>query len=219
MRLPQQERSTATRSRVLDAAVECLLELGYANTTTALVADRAGVSRGAMQYHFRTKSELVAAALADLVERMGDEFRRAAMRLPAEGGEDRCAAAIDLLWSAQTDPLTISWLELNAAALTDPELKELVRGLRPVLSRTVRDAGFELFGGDADDGAMGLFIELNLAVLSGLMTARITGIAGRRRTRREAQLLEAWKDVAPLLLARMRSLDGSRDAPAGHAPL
>jgi AcrR family transcriptional regulator len=204
---------------VLEAAVGCLLELGYANTTTAVVADRAGVSRGAMQYHFRTKSELVAAALGDLVERMGREFRFAARRLPAGEGADRCGAAIDLLWSAQTDPLTISWLELNAAALTDPELKELVRGLRPVLTAAVREAGFELFGGDPDDAAMALFIELNLAVLSGLMTARITGLAGRRRSRRESQLLEAWKDAAPLLLARLQSLHGSPEPAVRPAPL
>ena len=38
----QAERSAATREALLDATLECLVEDGYANTTTARVAERAG---------------------------------------------------------------------------------------------------------------------------------------------------------------------------------
>lgn len=106
-RVPQQDRSTSTRAKVLDAAVDVLLELGYANTTTALVADRAGVSRGAMQYHFRTRAELLAAAVEYLVDRLIADVELAAAQLPPPDGEDRLSAVIDLVWSSLSAPLAV----------------------------------------------------------------------------------------------------------------
>ncbi len=69
-RLPQRrsqaQRSAATREALLDATIACLVEDGYANTTTSKVAERAGVSRGAHLHHFQTRSALVAAATSAL---------------------------------------------------------------------------------------------------------------------------------------------------------
>ena len=48
---PKQDRSRATRQRLLEAAVACLAERGWAGSTVAVVAERAGVSRGAAQHH------------------------------------------------------------------------------------------------------------------------------------------------------------------------
>lgn len=54
-RTPQQDRSRATRRRLLEAAVECLAELGWNGSTVTVVAERAGVTRGAAQHHFPTR--------------------------------------------------------------------------------------------------------------------------------------------------------------------
>ena len=51
----QVEKSAMTRWSILEATIQCLLELGYANTTTALIANYAGVSRGAMMHHFPSR--------------------------------------------------------------------------------------------------------------------------------------------------------------------
>ena len=64
-----EERSSRTRARLLDATVECLMEKGYASTTTTDVVKRAGVSRGALAHHFPNKAELVAAASVHLIRR------------------------------------------------------------------------------------------------------------------------------------------------------
>src|SRR5437762_2972866 len=96
-RRTQEERSASTRVRLLDATIECLFELGYANTTTTEIARRAGLSRGAQLHHFPTKAELVITAVDHLFARRTAEFRAAFANLPA--GVDRAAAAIDLLWS------------------------------------------------------------------------------------------------------------------------
>jgi AcrR family transcriptional regulator len=67
-RQPQQDRSRATRQRLLEAAIECLAEVGWAGSTVAVVAERAGVSRGAAQHHFPTREDLFAAAVDYVTE-------------------------------------------------------------------------------------------------------------------------------------------------------
>ena len=93
----QEERSRSTRQRVLEAAVECLVELGWSGTTTTVVAERAGVSRGAQLHHYRTKSALVVAAVEHLAERRAAELRAEAAALSPGG--DRVARTVDLLAS------------------------------------------------------------------------------------------------------------------------
>ncbi|HWE54017.1 MAG TPA: helix-turn-helix domain-containing protein [Acidimicrobiales bacterium] len=51
-----QQRAIETRDALLDAALDCLIERGYAETTTIETARQAGVSRGAQQHHFPTKA-------------------------------------------------------------------------------------------------------------------------------------------------------------------
>ncbi|RBW51211.1 TetR/AcrR family transcriptional regulator [Marinobacter sp. F3R11] len=59
---PQQERSTATREKLIKAAIKVLAKHGYADFTTSAVADQAKVSRGALQYHFETRDDILIAA-------------------------------------------------------------------------------------------------------------------------------------------------------------
>ena len=104
----QQQRSRSTQRRVLEAAVECLVERGWSGTTTTLVAERAGVSRGAQLHHYRTKSDLLVAAVEHLVERRTAELQAAA--LPP--GEDRVAGTIGLLATVFTGPLFSAAIEV-----------------------------------------------------------------------------------------------------------
>ncbi len=124
LRRTQEERSSSTRTRLMEATIECLLELGYAGTTTTEIARRAGVSRGAQLHHFPTKQELVITAVEYLAERRHEEFMQAFARLPA--GVDRAAEAIDLLWPILSGPTFYVWLELAVAARTDAELRTSV---------------------------------------------------------------------------------------------
>jgi AcrR family transcriptional regulator len=82
-RRSQAQRSSATREALLDATIACLVEDGYASTTTSRVAERAGVSRGAHLHHFQTRPALVAAAIEHLARRRTDELPAAAGSRPA----------------------------------------------------------------------------------------------------------------------------------------
>ena len=142
-RRTQEERSAETRARLLDATVECLLELGYASTTTTEVAARAGVSRGAQLHHFPTKEELVLAGLEHLFARRYQEFVSAFERLPA--GTDRAAAAIDLLWKIIGSETFYAWLELAVAGRSDARLGRRVRELGSRIAQEVERTFRALF--------------------------------------------------------------------------
>lgn len=117
---PRQERAELTRAALLDAALECLVEKGYAATTTIETARRAGVSRGAQLHHFPTKADLLTATVDRLKERRIEEFRKAVAEAAPEG--DRVQVAIDVMWSMYQGPCFTAWAELWVAARTDPDL-------------------------------------------------------------------------------------------------
>ena len=51
----QAKKSAMTREAILEAAIHCIIDHGYAQTTTSLIADHANVSRGAMTHHFPSR--------------------------------------------------------------------------------------------------------------------------------------------------------------------
>ncbi|WP_300273051.1 TetR family transcriptional regulator [Halomonas sp.] len=71
--------AAATREALLDAAEEVFLEKGVARTSLEQIARHAGVTRGAVYWHFRNKADLFQAMLKrvrmpfqELVEEIGD---------------------------------------------------------------------------------------------------------------------------------------------------
>lgn len=114
----QTERREASRTRILDAAVACLAERGYAGTTFAEVLDRAGLSNGALWRHFKSKAELMAAAGLHAEEKLNDWQPRRRTT-----GVD---AAVEHFWAfAETDAFQ-GIIELLRASRTDPELAEQI---------------------------------------------------------------------------------------------
>ena len=123
-RLTQDEKTAETRRRLLDAAIGCLVERGYANTTTSEIAERAGLSRGAQLYHFPKKEELLTSAVEHMCELMYGEIKERVSRLT--NVDDRRAMAIDLLWEISRGRLMTAWTEIIVASRTDSYLRETV---------------------------------------------------------------------------------------------
>jgi AcrR family transcriptional regulator len=194
-RRTQAERRASTRARLLDAAVECLAELGYARTTTVEVARRAGVSRGAQLHHFPTKAELVLSAMQHVIERQEVAFDEAMASVPR--GPGRPEAAIDVLWTMFTGPTFAAWLELAVAARTDPELRVGLHAVEAQFQATVRARFLEVFEAGPDAGD---FFEVaplfTFALLDGVALHRVVAADPERDT---AALLDAFKVVARLV--------------------
>jgi AcrR family transcriptional regulator len=148
-RRTQQERRAATQQRVLDAAIDCLIDYGYAGLTTSRVADRAGVSRGAQLHQYPTREALVVAAVEHLAHRRATDLRQMAARLPANA--DRTATALNLLWSLFSGPLFLAGVELWVAARTDHVLRDSLLPFERDLRRLARDLVTDLFGPPATD--------------------------------------------------------------------
>jgi AcrR family transcriptional regulator len=165
-RRTQAERSASTREALLDATLACLVEDGYANTTTTRVAERAGVSRGAHLHHFRTRNALVAAAIQHLAERRAEELLKAAADLPA--GRERLAQGLDLVWSNYANPLFQAALDLWAHARTDPELRADLVEVERLLDRQTLELARRLFPDLAGRSDFDRLVEMSVATVRGL---------------------------------------------------
>jgi AcrR family transcriptional regulator len=64
------ETATATRRRILDAALELYSERGIDATTLTAIAERADVARGTVIHHFGTGDRLLGETLDELLERL-----------------------------------------------------------------------------------------------------------------------------------------------------
>jgi AcrR family transcriptional regulator len=142
-RLTQDEKTAETRRRLLDSAILCLIDRGYANTTTSEIAERAGLSRGAQLYHFPRKEELLTNAVEHLFQLMFSEMKEKVGRLGNEN--DRRAAAIDLLWEISNGPLATAWIELVVASRTDSYLRGAVTGVNDRMAELIDQSFKELF--------------------------------------------------------------------------
>ena len=148
LREPQQDRSRVTRARLLESAVSCLAELGWNGATVTVVAEHAGVSRGATQHYFPTREDLFIAALEHMAEVRLAEIRSEAGRLPA-GAAVSTRDVVGLLVRLYTGPLFRAALQLWAAASASEALREQVMPLEARLGREAHRAAVELLGARA----------------------------------------------------------------------
>lgn len=168
-RRTQAERSATTQARLLDAALVCLVEHGYGGTTTTVVADHAGVSRGAQLHHYPTRAALVAAAVQHLYERLTGAYQDGFARLPRRG---RLRAAIELLWSMFADPRYAAVLELFTAARTDAELRAHLRPIAERHEANVARLARQYFPAAAARPDFDITLRLVLDAMQGMASAR-----------------------------------------------
>lgn len=196
-RRTQAERRATTQTRLLEATVECLAELGYAGTTTTEVARRAGLSRGAQLHHFGTKAELVTAAVEHLHFRLLGEFRAAMASLPPAA--DALDASIDLMWELYSSPLTVAWMELSLAARTDEELRTRMAELDLRFVAAAQAAWREAFPALAAEEETSIAPVFTLALLDGLALRHLVS----RNHDEVSRVLDALKGVAHLMAAQL----------------
>jgi AcrR family transcriptional regulator len=137
------QRSAEMQTRILRATIDCLIACGYADLTTTMVAECADVSRGAFLHHFRTKEDLVLAAVEHLFDVRQAQFRAAFARIPADA--DRVSAALDILWDIIGGDTFYAWIELAVAGRTDPRLGRRVRELGSRTALVVENVFREIF--------------------------------------------------------------------------
>jgi AcrR family transcriptional regulator len=188
VRAPQQERSRATQQRLLEATVGCLVDHGWSGATTTVIAERAGVSRGAQLHHYPTRAALVLAAVEHLADRRATEIRAEATQL-TDRAEDRVDQVIDMLAAAFTGPLFVAALEVWVAARTDGELRAALVPLEARVGREMHRLAVDLLGVDESRPGAREAVQATLDLLRGLGVANLLSDDSHRRH----ALLGAWK--------------------------
>ena len=100
-RRTQAERSATTRLALLDAAVDTIIEEGYANLSTRRVAERAGVAQSTQMHHFPTREAFLVDALRHVARRMAEEALTE-LDLVSLREPERRSAILDQAWRTGT---------------------------------------------------------------------------------------------------------------------
>jgi len=196
LRKPQQERSRATQQRLMEATVDCLFRYGWSGATTTVIAERAGVSRGAQLHHYPTRAALVLAAVQHLAERRAEEIRSEAAHLTGDLTE-RLDKVIDLLAAAFTGPLYVAALEIWIAARTDAELRDALLPIEARVGREMHRLTVDVLGADESKPGVREAVQATLDLLRGLGVANLLTDDTPRRT----HLLGAWKHQLSAILS------------------
>lgn len=191
-RRTQQERSAATRTRVLDATLSSLIELGYAATTISRVQERAGVARGTLLHHFPTRASLLVAVVEDVAARRLHVLVDQAEQSTA-GGWD---GAVDLIWSDLQSPVFLAVLELWLAARTDDDLREALVPVERTVFESVHRAVTSIVADD--DPRVPTLVQFTIDLLTG--STMTTLLVDDDRPQRV--LLDRWRRALPVLLGR-----------------
>ncbi|WP_235939328.1 TetR/AcrR family transcriptional regulator [Bradyrhizobium hipponense] len=188
-----------TRSRILNAAVECLIDTGVAGTTTLAVQHRAEVSRGALLHHFPTHACLLAASVAELVRR---NERAVSQSRAGTGPADSLVAAVGALAFAAHQPAYLAELELWAVARTDAALKQALIAAERGAGRDLERVYSQLFGEWRDCEAYDEAVTLTLHFIRGLaISENLSSSAGRRE-----RLVAVWVDAMRMLLKTKKKM-------------
>jgi AcrR family transcriptional regulator len=129
-RRSQQERREGTIRKLLDAATETLIDVGYAEASVQRICARADLSQGALFRHFATREALMVAVGEDVGAQLLAAYRKRFLALPP--GDSDVGVAIRLVRDACRSRLNAAWFELAVAARTSDNLR---KGLQPVAQR------------------------------------------------------------------------------------
>ncbi|HEY3087645.1 MAG TPA: TetR/AcrR family transcriptional regulator [Jatrophihabitantaceae bacterium] len=194
-REPRQDRSRATRQRLLEAAVDCLAELGWTRATVAVVAERAGVSRGAAQHHFPTREALFTAALEYMAAERIAEVRRRGAALPP--GSRHTEAIVEMLVGVYVGPLFRAAAQVWVQAAADEALRTLVVPLEARMARETHAIAVDLLGVDESRPGARETVQGVLDMARGLGLADLLTDDSRRRQR----IVQRWAAILSDTLA------------------
>ena len=133
-RRTQQERREGTIRKLLDAAADTLIEVGYAEASVQRICARAEMSQGALFRHFPSREALMVAVGEDIGAQLLERYRKKFEALPR--GEDDVVNAMRLVRDTCRSRLNQAWYELAMAARTNENLR---KGLQPVARRYYDD--------------------------------------------------------------------------------
>ena len=203
----QQLKSARARDSMCKATIQLLAELGYAETTIAGVAQNAGFSKGAVQYHFPTKEELIAATVEHLLMRTVSS---------ASQSYESVDSALLNAWQRLVNTSAYrALLEVLNAARIDRKLRlrisaELVAWGKNLdqQSLTIYQSANEQLPANEGDAEVVMLLNMTRSFMRGLLTQEQYGVSPEETLTYVAKWIEL---IAPMLKLRSTSIsDGDK---------
>ena len=205
-------RTAVSRDRILDAAVEVLVELGYAATSTLEIQRRAGVSRGRLTHHFPSREILLVAAVHHLVETRLERLITVNMQdgIAPDGTSKRIDQAIDLLWRTFHEPYFWAATELWLAARSSRELAQTLLPVERKLYAGIRRSIDDTFG--KTFASRPHYLALRAVLFTSMRGVAMTYAFDPRTPDRDPHVAQ-WREMARRMLtsSRRASMSPSRD--------
>jgi len=147
-RRTQAQRSSETRAALIEAAIRTIHRLGYGAATTALIADEAGISRGAILHQFGTRAELMAEVIRHVFEQEVRDYAELMAQLRIGR---RVSDWVELCWTVLSRPSGLAVLEILMASRSDLELAERVAPMQAAVEQSALKDLSAQFGGDDEE--------------------------------------------------------------------
>ncbi|WP_436771163.1 TetR/AcrR family transcriptional regulator [Yinghuangia sp. YIM S09857] len=180
-----------TYDKVLAAAVELFGEHGFAGTSLQAIADRVGVTKAALYYHFRTKDELLDALLRPALNEL-DRVLDAAERRKGQAVRQRVLfeGYVDFLLRHRTLAVVLDRdVSVGTHPAIRPRLESITERVRSVLSDSERPIEYRVASTVAMGGiysAVAMFPELPDDELRGVLLDIVRRLLAPRRGRTAA---------------------------------
>lgn len=151
----------------MDASIKCLYEHGYGTTTTILVAEIAGVSRGAMLHQFPSKADLMTFVVEAVFE---DEVKQYSKLLKGiDDPLERLLAYPMAVSKLMSRPAGVAVLEIFQGSRSD---RVLARKLKPVQAK-IDQAAINSLESEFPHGISLALLQLIVSVGRGLAISKV----------------------------------------------
>lgn len=113
-RRSQVERSATTRTQLIEAAVSCIAQYGLNQSTLVFIANKAGVTSGALQHHFRSRNELLLMVVEEFGKSLADsdEDRHGKEHTKDESVKSRVSRIFDRYWAVFSSPQFLAVMKI-----------------------------------------------------------------------------------------------------------
>lgn len=198
IRPTQAERTAISRDKVIRAAIQCLVERGYAATSITMIAKTAKISIGRMQHHFATKAEIMAAVI-DFVHQQNNKFL-STRKLKGGDPATRVVEYVRLLQTTFEMDYVPATIEIRMAMRGDRELAAAVEPkFRQYDTRSFADIEDLLMAAGMAQDKAHAWMRLIISAVRGMAVERIANyqIADKVDSRQSLDMLTALLLATP----------------------
>ena len=197
-----QARSVETRRRLREATLDTIVDVGLPRASTPRINERAGVSNGAQQHHYPTRSELIVSSLEELTNEFTDQLDRHLDEI-AQSGTLTTVLRLIASTADEHERYRLCWIEAMVAARTSPELADALRPLDRAKTERFRDVAARIATCDADMAAD----------IAELTTYLVRGMGLQRNLHSASdfeRLLDLWCTMVETTTARATQVNADR---------